>query len=202
MTYASELGALSQAAADKLRRDGWAALVETGARQHRQVQALRPSLYFLTILSELITQKKAHLLPILGAGTPGDGDLLGWYDDGYYYLLPGASYHRVAQFARDEGRYMGTKELALRKALAEEGILIASEGRYTDRIRVGEQRLQVLRLSRPAVEKITGGLPYKSVDIAPKTLSPMKITGGLPYKSGPIGPTTLSPMSPPFAGRG
>jgi hypothetical protein len=25
-------------------------------------------------------------LPILGAGTPGDGDLLGWYDDGYNYL--------------------------------------------------------------------------------------------------------------------
>ena len=120
-------------------------------------------------------------MPILGTGTPGDGDLLGWYDDGYYYLLPGASYHRVAQFARDEGRYMGTKEPALRKALVEEGILIAPEGRYTDRIRVGEQRLRVLRLSRPAVEKITGGLPYKS---------------------GPTGPTTLSPLSPPFAGRG
>ncbi|MGE5265076.1 MAG: hypothetical protein ACM3S0_16975, partial [Acidobacteriota bacterium] len=86
--------------------------METGARQHRQVEALRPSLYFLTILSELFTQKKAHLLPILGTGTPGDGDLLGWYDDGYYYLLPRASYHRVAQYARDEGRYMGTKELA------------------------------------------------------------------------------------------
>ncbi len=76
---------------------------------------------------------------------------------------------------------MSTKELALRKALAEEGILIVPEGRYTDRLRVGEQRLHVLRLSRQAVEKITRGLPYQSGDIAPKT---------------------LSPMSPPFAGRG
>src|SRR5512135_333591 len=46
LTYASELGALSQAVADGLRREGWAALVETGARQHRQVEALRPSLLF------------------------------------------------------------------------------------------------------------------------------------------------------------
>jgi hypothetical protein len=33
-----------------------------------------------------LTQKKAHLLPILGTGTPGEGDRLGWYDDGHYYL--------------------------------------------------------------------------------------------------------------------
>ena len=46
----------------------------------------RPSLYFLKILGELFTQKKAHLLPTFGTGTPGDGDLFGWYDDGYYYL--------------------------------------------------------------------------------------------------------------------
>src|SRR5512135_3688910 len=58
LTYASELGALSQAAADELRRDGWAALVETGERQHKQVEALRPSLYFLTVLGELLLQKK------------------------------------------------------------------------------------------------------------------------------------------------
>jgi hypothetical protein len=35
LTYATELGALTEAAADGLRREGWAALVETGERQHR-----------------------------------------------------------------------------------------------------------------------------------------------------------------------
>jgi hypothetical protein len=56
---------------------------------------------------------------------------------------------------------MGTKEIALRKALAEEGILIAPEGKYPDRLRVGEQRLNVLRLSRQSVGKITGGTPLQ-----------------------------------------
>jgi hypothetical protein len=48
---------------------------------------------------------------------------------------------------------MGTKEIALRKALAEDGILIAPEGRYPDRLRIGEQRLHVLRLSRQPSKK-------------------------------------------------
>ncbi len=42
----------------------------------------------------------------------------------------------MAQFARDEGRYFGAKEMALRKALAEEGLIVSDEAHYTTHARL------------------------------------------------------------------
>ena len=72
----------------------------------------------------------------------------------YLYLLPGASYHRVAQYARDEGRHFGIKEHALRKALEEDGLLVSDEGRHTTRMMVDGQPLRLLRLRRADAEKV------------------------------------------------
>ena len=72
--------------------------------------------------------------------------------------VAGASYHRVAAYARDEGWHFGIKEQALRKALAEEGVLETDDdGRHkTSPQRIRGELRRVLKLARPAVEKIMG----------------------------------------------
>lgn len=155
--YAVDLGALTESEAKQLGDEGWAALVETAERQHTDIEAERPTLHFLTVLGELIAQGKVRLADLGTTAPSGDGDLIGWQDAEYFYLLPSVAYHRVAQFAREAGRHFGIKEMALRKALAEEGFLLSTEGRYTDLIRCGSERHWVLRLWRKEVEKILGG---------------------------------------------
>lgn len=157
LNYAVELGALTESEAKPLRDEGWAALVETAERQHTDIEAERPTLRFLTVLGELLAQGKVRLADLGMTMPTRDGDLIGWQDAEYFYLLPSVTYHRVARFAREEGRHFGIKEMALRKALAEEGLLIRAEGRYTDLIRCGSERHWVLRLWRKEVEKIFGG---------------------------------------------
>ena len=88
-------------------------------------------------------------------GSP-DGERIGWHDAAYFHFLPQVAYHRVATFAVAEGHYFGIKEDALRRALAEEGLLDAEEGRHTIKLRVGAEIYRVLRIRRAAFEKLWG----------------------------------------------
>jgi hypothetical protein len=81
-----------------------------------------------------------------------EGDLLGWHDRDTFWFLPSFSYNFVAAYCKREGRYFGTKELALRKALADEGLLMLDEGRTTTPKRIDGHLHRLLKLSRRAVE--------------------------------------------------
>jgi hypothetical protein len=163
LCYAREIGALSPDLDETLRRDGWAALLNIGEQQNAISKEEKPTRRFLTILNELLAQGKVRLAE-LDKDAGGDGELLGWIDADYLYLLPSASYHRVAQYAKDEGRHFGVKENALKKALHEEGILVKIEDdpHYATPVRIGGKQQRVLKLSRAAVEKNTGGVLAKS----------------------------------------
>ncbi len=68
---------------------------------------------------------------------------------GIVYYIPKAD----TQCARDEGRPIGVKELALRKALAEEGLLDHDDAHYAAPKRIDGRLRRVLWLPRSAVEK-------------------------------------------------
>lgn len=156
LSYAVEVGTISEADAAQLRGECWQALVGIAESQSRQVEEQRPTRRFVTILTELITQGKARLNSLATPNENGDSELLGWFDDNYLYLLPSGSYHRIAQYSREEGKHFGIKEAALRKSLNEEGLLVADDTHLTARVRVGGSQKRVLKLVRSEVEKISG----------------------------------------------
>lgn len=163
LSFAVEIGALDAAQAQTMRDEGWTALCGIAECQHTFTEEQRPTRRYLIVIKELWEQGKARLNHTDTPESNGDGEMLGWYDANYLYLLPSASYHCVAKYERDEGRVFGVKENALRKMLAEEGISVASDDTHlAARLLVNGQNKRVLKLSVPEVEKILG-VPLQKV---------------------------------------
>lgn len=164
LRYAEEIGALSADEARRWREDGWRVMARLATKQSALVNDERPVLKYATIVRELLAQGKLYTErrgppgegphaqpPYLGST---DGERIGWHDAEYFHFLPRVAYHSVATFARAEGHYFGIKEDALRRALAEEGLLEAEEGRHTIKLRVGAEIQRVMRIRRTAFEKL------------------------------------------------
>lgn len=175
LAYAVEVQALTEAEATAWRERGWTALKAGAEAQARSVEQERPTVCFLEVLGSLLAQGRVRLEAQDGRGvTIGGGavgsELLGWYDTEFVYLLPGASYNRVARFLRDEGARFPVKETTLRKHLAEEGYLLRhhkQEGgrevnRSTDTVRIGDDTPRTLWLYRAKVENFFAFPPVKS----------------------------------------
>jgi hypothetical protein len=169
LAYTAEVGALTEAEVQELRDRGWEALKADAEAQARRAEMERPTVCFFEVLRDLLAQGKVRLEVRDGIGQIGGGEsgseLLGWYDDGYVYLLPGASYNRVARFLRDEGLYFPIKVGTLRKHLWEEGFLVrGSDDRYTDVIWLPQRNRseRVLRLRREKIE------PFIDLSSTPK----------------------------------
>ncbi len=164
IAYAVEIGALSDVEADKYLARGWAALLAGAEEQAERVQDQKPTVRFLEVLVGLLHQKRVRLEDRSGEGTQWIGgtletEHLGWYDDDYLYLIPGAGYNRVTRFLRDQGERLGINERTLRKYLSEEGVLESKEGRYNSNTRVNGEIKRVIKLERKEVERIAGDLP-------------------------------------------
>ena len=162
VSYAVHVGALGAYQANELRDEGWDIMLGIAEHQQKNIEEQRPTVRFLTVINELIAQGAARLNQLDHPNVRADNELLGWQDRRYLYLLPSVSYHCVARFEREQGRNFGIRENALRKALVEDGILVADAGHHTASVRIARERRRVLKLSRAAVEKISGGYLHKS----------------------------------------
>lgn len=166
LRYAVDVEALTQADADALQARAWGALVAGSLAQAERVDAERPTLRYLEVLGDLLAQGKAYLLnrrdnsKRIGGGAAGE-ELLGWYDDDYLYILPDASYNRVARFLRDESATLSVKKPTLAKYLLEEGLLVSDADGKTELLRVGSEVRRVWRLARHKVQETTGALSEK-----------------------------------------
>lgn len=163
LSFAVEIGVLTEQAAKTMREEGWTALSGVAERQHGLTEDQRPTRRFLTVIAELLSQGKARLNHTDLPESSGDGEMLGWYDADYLYLLPSASYHCVARYEKDEGRIFGVKENALRRMLAEESISVVSDdGHYTARLWVNRQNKRVIKVRSAEAEKLSGVSVQKS----------------------------------------
>jgi hypothetical protein len=162
--YAETIGACSAGEAEALRAEAWDALMAGGAAQAGLVRDERPTLRFLHGLATLITQGRVYLLrKDEPTGDRQQGDLIGWYDDEGYYLLPEAAYTAVARFYRDGGEPFSVDEGRLRRELCDEGLADHDEGRLTKVVRIGSGTRHLLALRGEAIEGALGeALPVVS----------------------------------------
>ncbi|MFH1602909.1 MAG: DUF927 domain-containing protein [Pseudomonadota bacterium] len=162
LEYAAQAGALDDERADALREEGWAALLEIGEYQHSMVREENPVEIFITSLQQLFAQGQVYLRhkDSESSDTPDQNcwprsravqcELLGWYDELYWYLLPQSAFNAVAQFCRRGGTLFPDASWGLRAKLAETNILLKQGERFTYRMPFTDSsKPRVWRIQRP-----------------------------------------------------
>lgn len=159
LLYAEEIKAIDGAQAAALRERCWEALLERADAQDRAVDEARPSQLFAELLAALILQQRVTLLPSHSGlhDVRPDKPLVGWYDDGFLYLVPEAAFQAVSRAARDAGGGFPLSEKRLRRDLVIEGVSHPDPDRLTASVRLGERTCRVLRLRRLALGDLLGG---------------------------------------------
>ncbi len=123
MSYAIEIGAITEGEADRYIRNCYKALQDMAESQNQATEAEDPARKYITIIASLIAQEKAYLM---GKGKPNIGvsmaEKMGWHDGANVFLLPGA-YNSVCKYATAEGWTFPSDESTLRKELERGGYI-------------------------------------------------------------------------------
>lgn len=169
LQFSEEIGATSHSRAEELREQCWAALLELGSEQTRVIEGDRPTRRFLEVLTTLLSQGKASVLP---RGESHDEeshtDFLGWYDDDSLYLIPNAAFQSVTRFCRQSEDPFCVRRERLFRDLRREGLTECECGRTTANVRIGIGTRRVLKLTRAAVENLLGEtIPLEAVPAVP-----------------------------------
>lgn len=156
LLFAQEIGAVSEAQAWQLEEQGLEALKQVGAQQGRMVEERRPTRLFLEVLQGLLLERRFCLLPRHKAPEEHKGPPmpLGWFDPVYLYLIPGTAVGEVMRASREQGIPFPIEAARLLKELAEDGLVAHDREHRTYPATVGKKQQRVLRLSRPALDRM------------------------------------------------
>jgi len=158
LTFAQEIGAISESDADRLLSDSWEAFIEICREQAMVVEQEDPVRRFLTVLHTILTQGRAVIIGTddnMPEPRPGV-DSIGWFDADWLYLIPEATFTAVVRFCRDSGEQFPIREERLKKDLAKAGISECHSGRLTATARIGGHIKRVLKLKINKIESLVG----------------------------------------------
>jgi DNA primase len=161
LRYASALGVISSVEYARYMDRAWAALQDGASAMSNRVKEEKPEALFLRTLSDLITQGKITFkgtngLTNLGGDPTPLAEMLGWYDHDWLYLLPDATYNRIAKHFREQGNVFPVREVTLRKMLAEGGMIKVVDGRRTPAVSLEGVTRRVMMLKRSFLNEEEG----------------------------------------------
>lgn len=151
--YAAKVGAISGDEKADIWERGQEALERLAARQSGAAADADPARRYLESVAELFAQGKVRIARRGATSTDDDGELIGWHDDEYAYLLPAAAHREVK---RALGGDMPWSEAAIRERLYKAGLLDCEKDRHTSTVRIEGLTRRVLRLRRDAVSATLG----------------------------------------------
>jgi hypothetical protein len=170
LEHALSVSAITKEKQDELLRTGFETLVKLGQQQEERILAERPTGKFLDILSNLFAQKRIYVRSKQTGEEPenyeqwgwdrketDDGDkpmlgpaaeFIGWLDEeeNLVFLLSEASHKAVTRFAREQGEPLTLTKKSLHMQLAQEGILIPSDGKRIFDKKIGGKTNKVIQL--------------------------------------------------------
>ncbi len=163
LRFARSQGAIGSEQYSDLMMRGRAALLESGRQMSERVQEEKPEVLFVRTINDLLVQGKVYLLPVDGyksdkplGGLVLTAELLGWYDDNWYYLMPDVAYAKATAACRDRGGTFPVSAMAVRKMLAEAGMLRMDQGQEQQRrtivVRANGVTHRVLAVARKVVD--------------------------------------------------
>jgi len=149
--------------AKEIFKESWSVFINQALLQSRRINNENPVQKFIDILQTLITQGKVklehkdmiakHLNAEKFEGLGGDqGEMIGYVDDQYCYLLPTAMWRTIQLFCRDEGGHFPVTKNALYKMLNNQGLIKqGKDGENTIAIKTDGKTCRVLALSKEAI---------------------------------------------------
>lgn len=159
LQYAQHIGALTPARYEELRAQGWHTLLAVGERQVIEAAEEKPVDMFLRALDEMLAQGAIWLrhadfpevaeraLPVAERRAT-NAEFLGWYDDLYWYLLPGPTFKAVVTYYRGQGVVFPDSARGIKTKLKEQKLL-HPDGSQAYLYQMGiEGRSRVYRISR------------------------------------------------------
>jgi len=159
---------------NKLKEEGWEALLVTGKEQDRHQRDEQPAERFKALLQGLLSSGRAHLCDACGIAPPGahmlgwivkeygdkvmlqpSGPSIGWIIQEDLFLEPNATYAELQQLAQKQGQALALTQGALWKRLREAGLLEpCEEGRHSVKKTISGHRRRVLHFKRSNVFEI------------------------------------------------
>ncbi|MEP7343431.1 MAG: bifunctional DNA primase/polymerase [Acidobacteriota bacterium] len=168
LSFAQEVGAISQEERTGHWRRVWAALDAAGKAQDQYQASQNPAIRFIELIQAALSSGKAHLAMTDGGKPESDqldacgwrdgeaqGDRIGWIDGEDVYLQPDSAFS-LAQRLAAGGEGLSVSSQTLWKRLNEAGLLASNDtARDTLKVRrkIGGKTLPVLHF---CAEKVTG----------------------------------------------
>jgi hypothetical protein len=161
INFIHSTGIIDQEQRDGWLKLGWDVLVAIGAQQDEEVNREEdPVQMYLDGLEQLILQGRVFLRhrdhpddvefdrPTL-AHRANNAEMLGWYDDMYYYLMDDPTYNTIVSFYRQGNRTFPDSARGIKVKLLECGLLHADpSSTFKHRMRIGDMSPNVLRILR------------------------------------------------------
>jgi hypothetical protein len=158
LEWAKEKGVNAGDSAEGL---GWATFMRVAARHAQRVDEEDPVKSFFEIIGALLTQGRLrldHRIEGYKENMGGDsGELVGYHDEDFYYLLPSPLWHAVQAWLRLEGGHFPFSKTTLYDVLERRGILETRGNKRVFTHRVGGRSVAVLKLRRGKTD------PFRSI---------------------------------------
>ncbi|HVN96466.1 MAG TPA: DUF3854 domain-containing protein [Syntrophorhabdaceae bacterium] len=152
LEWVVEKGALSKNEAGIAREVGRDAFRRIAHKQAERIEQDDPVQLFFGVIDSLLTQGKARLdgkdSGYKECKGGESGELIGYYDEGYYYLLPRPAWHLVETYLRPEGGRIPFSRTTLYAVLEKRGIIETKEGKHTIPVKMQGVVKRVLKLKR------------------------------------------------------
>jgi hypothetical protein len=161
LDYALDLNVISQTEREALRQEGIEVFEQLGRAQTTLIERQDPVKRFLGVLFELLDQGTIRLDPIESPKDPvcrrlsleDNGELVGFYNDYYIYLMPHIAFNKIAQFCQREGHPFPVDNGTLRRLLLQEGYLKGGDkGHMTNIKTIQGERRRYVTLVRSQIE--------------------------------------------------
>ncbi|MCP5003682.1 MAG: hypothetical protein GY941_06975 [Planctomycetes bacterium] len=160
LSWLVENGVIGETKAEQMSDEGWDVFMHLAALQAKRINCEDPILKFKEIIQTLIDQDKVKLrnkTPDCLDKTIGgnDGELIGYYDDSFFYFLPPAMWRRIQMFCRDEGSHFSFMKNTFYRTLAKRGMLETKNGDNVIPCTIEGKTKRVLKVYRNKIEDPT-----------------------------------------------
>lgn len=120
--YMESLDVTTSEQAEEMLEEAEEVLVKMVQKQGGLVNQERPEQIFTRVVGELISMSKVRIDPIKRSTSGSNldlmgGELIGWSDENFYYLLPDMTYNAVVKFLANRGEAFPVKDRTLWKNL-------------------------------------------------------------------------------------
>ncbi len=161
LDYFRNVGLFDADTAKGMLQDAHRLLTATSKQQARSMDDEKPTRIFLDSMVELMASNSVVMKDLTGTGNEKSGkkpgvDLVGYFDNDYYYLLPKVAFGCVSKLCREQSTEFPVSLKALYKHLRTDGILKlppdVGDDTPTRTKRVDGKLLRVLWIPRNAMD--------------------------------------------------